>query len=317
MEPRRSLAVVCLFFGDKRDIEPGIHRGIIRELAFRGDLPLPPAPASNKRERNTDSPTSQTLPSSPGSPGSLTLPSMPSFSLARQVPADAMLRPIAGSRRANRTSQQQREHGQHPQQCHQELEPTSLRLPAHTTELGKPRTYSNDMSSMYWFQDGSLPASSSVGGGSTFQGRQTFGEDMGISRGDSGVSSAYPVVSGAMECEQPEAAARREMGSNRPLGSAGELRGHAYSPKQNQPAIVPSSSSFHFSTGFFDSPGFGGGGRAAPAPVSSPVGGGYQGGGLMGSGGMDADLQALMNVDMVEVWSNYPWEIFRDPESFS
>ena len=145
-----------------------------------------------------------------------------------------------------------------------------------------------------------------MGGGSTFQGGRTLGEDMGLSRADGGVPSAYPVVSGAMEYQQTTTAAGVEMGRNGPFGSAGQLHGHAYSPMQNRPTIVPPSSPFHFSAGFFESPGFGGSGRGA-APTPAHVGGGYEGVGLVGSGGMDTDLQTLMNDALYGMWSNDLW----------
>lgn len=136
--------------------------------------------------------------------------------------------------------------------------------------------------------------------GSTFQRRQTFGRDMGLSRGGDGVSPAYPVSSGTDY--EKVAAAGLEMGSYESLGGVNELHGPAYSSMQSQHAVVPSSS-FHFSAGFFDSPGFGGGQRTALAPV----GGGYGSGGVVGSGGMDADLQGLMNNDLYGTWPNASW----------
>jgi len=147
---------------------------------------------------------------------------------------------------------------------------------------------------MYWFQGGSHPSSAGVDG-DIFQRGRTFGGDMGLSRG--GVSSTYPVVSGDMEYEQTAV----EMGSH--LGGASELHRPAYSSPQSYHAILPSSSSsFHFSAGFFDNPGFGGGWRAAPAPI----GGGYGSSGMVGSGGIDADLQVLMNNDLYGTSLNAP-----------
>jgi len=126
---------------------------------------------------------------------------------------------------------------------------------------------------------------------------------MGFSQGGIGASSAYPVVSDGMG----RAAAGIQIENYGYLGGTSGLHGPAYnySPMQSHHAVPPSSSSFHFSDGFFDSPGFGGGQRAAPAPV--PIGGGYGSGGMVGSGGMDLwmdpDLQASINNDFYETWS--------------
>ena len=135
---------------------------------------------------------------------------------------------------------------------------------------------------------------------------------MGLSQGGTSVSSAYPAVSGGTEYEQTTTAAGMENYGS--FGSASGLHGPAYSSMQGHHATIPlSSSPFHFSAGFFDSPGFGRGGGAtpapapAPAPAPVPVGGGY--GSLRGSGGMDTDLLALMNNDLYRMWSNDSWGI--------
>ena len=125
---------------------------------------------------------------------------------------------------------------------------------------------------------------------------------MVLSRGGAGVSSAYPVVSDVMGYEQT-AAAGTKTGSYASTGGALELRRPAYPSMKSQPAVAPlSSSSYHFGAGSPDNPGLGG---IAAGPA--PVGGGYGGGGMVGSGEMDADLQVLINNDLFEAWSKAAW----------
>jgi len=112
--------------------------------------------------------------------------------------------------------------------------------------------------------------------------------DTRLSQWGAGASSAYPVVSSAMEYEQTMTTGM-EMGSRGSVGGASELHGPAYSSMQTNPAVVPSSSSsFHFGDGFFDSPGFGGWG-AAPTHVPCTYGRRYGGPGWdrRGSPGVD------------------------------
>ena len=276
---------------------------MLRELASVGGMQLPPSPpTSNKRGRGAYGQASQTSPPPLGLPDTSAPTSIASFPPEQQVPTDAP-RTIAGSRRAKRASPQER-HGQHPQHRQHEFEPTPPRLPVYNTELGQaPLSVSppffSDTSSIYWFQGGSKPLSSSVGG-STVRREQTFGGDMGLSRGGAGVLPAYPVVSNVVEYEQTIAAGMG-MGGYAPSGGAhAELYGHAYSSMQNHSAIAPSSSSsYHSGAEFFCSPGFGDRG-VAPAPF----GGVYGGGGMLGLGGMDAGLHALTNNDSYGMWLN-------------